>query len=388
MTKSTKAILALEDGTVFEGLSFGADNTCEGEVCFNTSMTGYQEILTDPSYSGQIVAMTYPEIGNYGVNITDIESNAIQASGFIVKNCSEWPSNYRNGQGYDKENILTLSEYLRQNNIPGIKNIDTRKLVRILREKGALTGILATGTYNKEEIIQRAQKVPQMTGQDLATTVTTKEQYNWTEDEYDLCFKKLESMDVDSKKPLIVTIDFGVKLNIMRKLHSLGATLITVPSTTSAKDIMALKPDGVMLSNGPGDPEPIKYAQETIVELIGKVPIFGICLGHQLLSLALGAKTFKLKFGHRGANHPIKNLETGEVAITSQNHGFAVDPGSIDTSILKITHINLNDNTVAGIRHKTLPVFSVQYHPEASPGPRDSEYLFVQFMKNILEHKK
>jgi carbamoyl-phosphate synthase small subunit len=382
-TNEKKAILALEDGSYFEGIAFGAITESQGEVCFNTSMTGYQEILTDPSYSGQIVTMTYPEIGNYGVQDEDTESGKVQAAGFIVKNCCEHPSNWRSGS-YQTEapTESTLDDYLKRNGIPGLKGIDTRKLVRILRDKGSQNGILVTGDYELEDVLTRAKKVPSMTGQDLASKVTIDSPYNWDGIEHPVLFEAPNA----AKTPFhVVTMDFGLKHNILRKLQSRGAKVTVVPSNTSSEDILKLKPDGVMLSNGPGDPEPVGYAIKTIQELVGQVPIFGICLGHQLLSIALGAKTYKLKFGHRGANHPIKNLQTGEVAITSQNHGFAVDADSVNTEEVEITHINLNDQTVAGIRHKVHPAFSVQYHPEASPGPQDSNDLFESFVKSAQQ---
>lgn len=381
----TKALLALEDGTLFEGLAFGAPVMGKGEVCFNTSMTGYQEILTDPSYTGQIVTMTYPEIGNYGINLEDIESKKIQVSGFVVKNLCPYPSNYRSLKGQSPTGFKTLDSYLKEQGIPGIQGIDTRKLVRILREKGALQGVILHEPYETIQAVALARSLPSMAGQDLAQTVTTLESYSWDLPENQLVYQSLQKWEGDFH---IVALDFGIKYNILRKLNSLGAKVTVVPAKTSASEILKLDPDGVFLSNGPGDPEPLDYAIQTVKDLIGKVPIYGICLGHQILSLALGGKTYKLKFGHRGANHPIKNLETSTIAISSQNHGFAVDPASLKNTEAIITHLNLNDNTVAGIRHKTLPVFSVQYHPEASPGPRDSEYLFIQFAKSVVEFQK
>jgi len=357
-----KAVLVLADGSYFEGEAFGKAGSTGGEICFNTSMTGYQEILTDPSYSGQIVVMTYPEIGNYGINLEDIESKSVQVAGFVVKNLCENPSNWRCVKRDDgTEAVVTLGNYLNDNGIPALKGIDTRKLVRILRENGAQMGIIETGDYNIDDVISRAKKLPEMTGQDLAQKVTTREQYEWEEYEHPINFNPLIPLD---GKPLIVVIDFGVKRNILRKLKTLGAKVKVVPANTTFVEIESWNPDGILLSNGPGDPEPVSYAQATIKKLASVYPIFGICLGHQLLCLALGGKTYKLKFGHRGANHPIKHLPSGTVAITSQNHGFAVVAKSLNPDEIEITHINLNDNTVAGIRHKTLPLFSVQYLSE------------------------
>jgi len=375
-----KAVLVLADGSYFVGEAMGSQGSTTGEICFNTSMTGYQEILTDPSYSGQIVVMTYPEIGNYGVNPDDAESEKVQVAGFVVKNLCEHPSNWRlainNG---DSKSAVTLDKYLSDSGIPGLKGIDTRKLVRILREKGAQMGIIETGNYNINEVIARAEKLPSMAGQDLASKVTTNRQYDWVDSEHPINFNPMLPLDV---KPLIAAFDFGIKSNILRKFKTLGAELRVVPADTTFEEIESLNPDGILLSNGPGDPEPVTYAQQTIKQLVNVYPVFGICLGHQLLCLALGGKTYKLKFGHRGANHPIKHLPTGTVAITSQNHGFAVRADSLNPAEVEITHINLNDNTVAGIRHRTLPLFSVQYHPEASPGPRDSQELFIDFIKS------
>ena len=362
-----KAILALEDGTTFTGTAFGAQTDCGGEIVFNTSMTGYQEILSDPSYNGQVVCMTYPEIGNYGIAPEDIESGKVQVSGFIVKNLCPYPSNWRGGK-------LTLDEYLKNNNIPGIQGIDTRKLVRILRSSGAKRGVICMGEITADEAVARARKVPSMAGSDLAKVVTREKAGTFSEKPHVLQPKGLTTGAFK-----VVAIDFGVKLNTMRRLVELGVEIDVLPASATAEQILALKPDGVYLSNGPGDPEAVTYAIETVRKLIGQVPIFGICLGHQILGLAMGAKTFKLKFGHRGANHPIQNLDTGKVEITSQNHGFAVQPGTLPTDVGRVTHINLNDNTIAGIRHIKHPVFSIQYHPEASPGPHDSYYLFEEF---------
>lgn len=365
-----KAILALEDGTTFVGTAFGAQVDCGGEVVFNTSMTGYQEILSDPSYNGQVVCMTYPEIGNYGIAPEDIESNKVQVAGFIVKNLCTFPSNFRGGE-------LTLDEYLRQNGIPGIQGIDTRKLVRILRSSGAQRGVICAGdSITAEEAVARARKLPNMAGLDLAKVVT-REARTFDEKPHELQPKGLSEGAFK-----VVALDFGVKSNTLRRLVELGAEIQVLSANASAEEILAYNPDGVYLSNGPGDPEAVTYAIETVKNLIGKVPVFGICLGHQILGLAMGGKTFKLKFGHRGANHPIKNLDTGRVEITSQNHGFAIEPGTLPTNVGRVTHVNLNDNTIAGIRHVTHPVFSIQYHPEASPGPHDSYYLFEEFAQH------
>ena len=369
--------LVLADGSLFKGYSFGYPAEVIGEVCFNTSMTGYQEIVTDPSYTKQIVTMTYPEIGNYGINIAeDSESKNIQVSALVVKNYCPFPSNWRSGT-YKTTNLSqTLQHYLVQNKIPAIQGIDTRSLTRILRDKGAQNGIISFSNKNIDQLIKQAKEIPAMEGCDLVKEVTTPKIYQWQEREHSI-LNPLKNANESTYK--VVVIDLGVKYNILRKLYSLGAEVWVVPATTCAKDIMSLSPTGIMLSNGPGDPKPVDYVINTIKSLLGTVPIFGICLGHQILSLALGASTYKLKFGHRGANHPIKNLANGTVAITSQNHGFAVDAKSVDQSTTQITHLNLNDQTVAGIRHKQSPAFSVQYHPEASPGPQDSNYLFEHF---------
>jgi len=362
-----KAILALEDGTTFQGTAFGSLCDTGGEIVFNTSMTGYQEILTDPSYNGQIVCMTYPEIGNYGISPEDVEFAKVQVAGFIVKNCCPYPSNWRGGQ-------ITLEEYLKANDIPGIMGIDTRKLVRILRNSGVMRGVICMGNISPEEAVARARAIPPMTGADLVSIVTRRDTITWQDPPHPL---QPQSSTGDSFR--VIAMDFGVKFNTLRRLRALGAEITVVPAQTSAAEILAMNPDGVYLSNGPGDPQAVTYAIQTVRELIGKLPIFGICLGHQILGLAMGAKTFKLKFGHRGANHPIKNLDTGKVEITSQNHGFAIAPGTLPAEEGRVTHINLNDQTIAGIRHLRYPVFSIQYHPEASPGPHDSYYLFEEF---------
>ncbi len=365
-----KAILLLEDGTVFEGKSFGAKGQKCGEVVFNTSMAGYQEILTDPSYHEQIITMTYPLIGNYGTNKEDVESRKLFVSGFIVKENCDYPSNWRNGQ--------SLSDYLKANNIVGLEGIDTRALVKHIRIQGAMRGIISSDEFNIKILKEKLEKYPGLVGRDIVKNVTSKKPYNWDKGVID-CLENIEIKP--DKKFKVVAIDFGIKQNILRLLRSHGCEVHVVPAKTSAKEILGKKPDGIFLSNGPGDPAPVDYAVETIKELLGTVPIFGICLGHQLLALALGAKTYKLKFGHRGANHPVKNLKTGKIEITSQNHGFCVDMNSLDTKDIELTHLNLNDNTNEGIFCKKLKAFSVQYHPEASPGPHDSNYLFDNFIK-------
>jgi carbamoyl-phosphate synthase small subunit len=366
-----KAKLLLENGTIFTGESFGAIGETTGEVVFNTSMTGYQEILTDPSYSGQIVTMTYPLIGNYGVNADDLESIKPQVAGFVVKEYSEFPSNFRSTE--------TLGDWLKKRNIIGIQGIDTRMLTKIIRSVGTMRGIISTEDLNDKSLLAQVKISPQMTGLDLASRVTTPKSYAW--DKVDTTPFALPTMNFSGKQWNVVVYDFGVKQNILRRLTSYGCNLTVVPAQTLSEDVLQMQPDGIFLSNGPGDPAAVTYAIENIRKLIGKKPIFGICLGHQLLALALQGKTFKLKFGHRGGNHPVKNLKTGNIEITSQNHGFAVDPDSLDAKSAEITHTNLNDNTNEGFCHRSLPIFSVQYHPEASPGPHDSDYLFKQFVE-------
>lgn len=377
-----KAILALEDGSYFEGISFGAETTAAGEVCFNTAMTGYQEILTDPSYAGQIVTLTYPEIGNYGVNLEDIESRRIQAAALVVKNVCPYPSNYRCDEEAGK--WVTLSDYLRRAGIPGIQGIDTRKLTRTLRETGAKLGILVTGDYDLAEVLARAKKVKPYAETDYVKAVTVSASEGWSQKENEISFRPIPQRP---ETLTIAAIDYGAKYNILRKLSTLGAKVVRFPATAKASDILAIQPDGIFLSNGPGDPAVLDYAVETIRGLLGKKPIFGICLGHQLLARAVGGKTFKLKFGHRGANHPVQDLRNGKVEITSQNHGYAVDAQSLDKENVEVTHINLNDQTVSGLRCKKVSAFSVQYHPEASPGPQDSHYLFEEFREAILAGK-
>ena len=371
-----KAALALADGRVFYGRAFGSTGEISGEVVFNTSMTGYQEILTDPSYCGEIVTMTYPQIGNCGINREDVESSRPHLSGFIIKELCEFPSNWRSE--------MTLDAYLKEHDVIGLSGIDTRALVRHIRDKGAQTGILSTLDLDADSLVAKAKAAPSIVGRDLVQEVTCKDSYTWHEGVWDL----EDGYRKGAKKTefKVVAYDFGIKRNILRNLVSNRCSVTVVPATTSAEEVLAMQPDGVFLSNGPGDPEPISYAQEAIRQLLGKVPLFGICLGHQLLSIALGGKTYKLKFGHRGGNQPVRRGEGHNVEITSQNHGFAVDAATLKDAAL-ITHINLNDNTVEGLRHKTAPAFSVQYHPEASPGPHDANYLFGEFIKMMDEFR-
>lgn len=367
-----KAILLLEDGTIFEGTSFGAKGQKCGEVVFNTSMTGYQEILTDPSYNEQIITMTYPLIGNYGTNQSDWESRKVFASGFIVKENCTYPSNWQNKD--------SLNDYLEVNNVVGLEGIDTRKLVKHIRTKGAMKGIIASTDLNIHKLKKKLKDCPGLVGRDIVKDVTVRKPYSWDKLVIDLLNPNEHKPE---KKHHVIAFDFGIKQNILRLLCSHGCDVTVVPAKTTAKEVLAQKPDGVFLSNGPGDPAPVNYAIETVKNLLGKVPVFGICLGHQILSLALGGRTYKMKFGHRGANHPVKNLQTGKIEITSQNHGFCVDIDSLKNKDIELTHLNLNDNTVEGIRCKKLAAFSVQYHPEASPGPHDSAYLFTEFIKSM-----
>jgi carbamoyl-phosphate synthase small subunit len=352
-----KAILALEDGTIFEGTAFGAEGENFGEVVFNTSMTGYQEIITDPSYKGQIVTMTYPLIGNYGINTEDIESSKLHLSGFVVRENSRIKSNWRAE--------MSLDDYLKKNHIIGIEGIDTRALTLHIRSAGAMKGVISTTDLDNKRLVKKAKDSMGLVGVDLVKEVSCEKVYDWNKE----------------GKYKVVLLDCGAKFNIMRELASRACQVTVVPAKTSAAEILALKPDGVMLSNGPGDPAAVTYVIETVRNLIGKVPIFGICLGHQMLGLALGGKTYKLKFGHRGSNQPVMDLRTRKVEITSQNHGFCVDLNTLNKDDVELTHVNLNDRTSEGLRHKKHPVFCVQYHPEASAGPHDSKYLFDEFLR-------
>ena len=366
-----QTLLALEDGTVFRGKGYGAKAECYGEVVFNTSITGYQEIFTDPSYAGQIVVLTNPQIGNYGTNPEDNEATRPYIEGLIVREFSPVSSNWRSQQVAD--------EYLERFKIPVIADIDTRALVRHLRDCGVMRGVISSLETDVNKLVAKARSIPKMDGTDLAKVVTTKQRYVWETGE-----RSHEPTEVVGVKDAparfhVVAYDFGIKHNILRKLASEGCRITVVPAETKSEDVLALKPDGVFLSNGPGDPEPCTYAQENIRRLMGRTPVFGICLGHQLIGLALGGKTYKLKFGHHGGNHPVKQLTTGKVEITAHNHNFAVDPDSLPESEVEKTHIDLNDGTLEGLRHRNLPLFSVQYHPEASPGPHDSYYLFKDF---------
>jgi carbamoyl-phosphate synthase small subunit len=369
------AKLALEDGTVFAGFSFGAHGEVDGEVCFNTSMTGYQEIVTDPSYRGQIVAMTYPEIGNYGVNAEDVESGRPHLAGFVVRELSRRTSNFRSEGG--------LGHYLQQAGVLGLAGIDTRALVRRLRTRGAMKGILSTVDLDDASLVAKAKASPGLVGRDLVREVVPPMKSEWREPLSPwtrLGEEGAVERSEETGRPHVVALDYGMKWNILRHLHDLGCRVTVLPGTATADEVLAARPDGVFLSNGPGDPEPLAYAIQTIRGVLGKTPVFGICLGHQLLALACGAKTFKLKFGHRGANQPVLNHQTGVVEITSQNHGFAVDEASLPAG-LEVTHRNLNDDTIEGLRHRELPAFCVQYHPEASAGPHDSHYLFQEFRR-------
>ena len=373
------AVLALEDGTVFEGASFGAPVQRTGEVVFNTAITGYQEIFTDPSYTGQIVVLTYPQIGNYGANLIDSESNGPYIEGLVVREISPVASNWRS----DDKAEHFLSKY----GIPVIADIDTRKLVRLLRDRGAMRGIIAIGVQERGELLEQVKSSPSMTGLNLVSKVSTATPYEWTQGVEPVSASDKPSPD-EPPRFHVVAYDYGIKRNILRHLVHIGSRVTVVPSGTSAEDVLALRPDGVFLSNGPGDPEPLLHEAKQARGLIGKAPVFGICLGHQILGLALGGKTYKLKFGHHGANHPVLNKVTNKVEITSQNHGFCVDPDSLSGSDVEITHLNLNDHTVEGFRHRSEPVFCVQYHPEAAPGPHDSHYLFGDFAKMMEEWKK
>jgi len=377
-----QAVLALEDGRVFRGKAFGAVTERVGEVVFNTSLTGYQEIFTDPSYAGQIVVLTNPQIGNYGTSPSDAESVKPYIEGLVVREWSPISSNWRSTEVAD--------EYLERNGVPVISEIDTRAVVRHLRANGVMRGVLSTSVENIDALVAKARAHKKMDGTDLASVVSTKKTYTWdaseTRNETGDKFLPVAANE-GSDTMHVVAYDFGIKQNILRMLTRENCRVTVVPARTSAEDVLALKPDGVFCSNGPGDPEPLDYAIENVQKLQGKVPLFGICLGHQIFGLALGGKTYKLKFGHHGGNHPIKNLETGKVEITAQNHNFNVDPESLPDDVVR-THTNLNDDTLAGLKHKTDPMFSVQYHPEASPGPHDSHYLFKDFRKMMEAWRK
>ena len=375
MVEEMESILALEDGKVFKGRAYGAPGERQGEVVFNTSLSGYQEILTDPSYAGQIVILTYPHIGNYGTNPQDSESARPYAEGLVVRELSVLASNWRSAKA--------ISAFLATAGVPVISDIDSRALVRHLRKCGALRGVISTTDLDEASLVSKAKASPSMVGLDLASRVTTATRYEWNEPSHNIYGPEL-TKDAPPRFH-VVAYDYGIKINILRRLVDVGCCVTVVPATTSASEVLELKPDGVFLSNGPGDPEPVEYAAKAVRELAGRVPIFGICLGHQIIGLALGGRTYKLKFGHHGGNHPVMNLETRKVEITAQNHGFAVDPDSLKASEVVLTHMNLNDQTLEGLRHRSMPIFSVQYHPEASPGPHDASYLFDQFVKMMQE---
>jgi len=375
------ALLALEDGRTFACRSFTGAGEASGEVVFNTGMTGYQEILTDPSYRGQMVVMTYPLIGNYGVNPEDVESERIQVAAFLVREYQNYPSNFRS--------TGTLADYLKAQGVLGVEHLDTRALTRHIRNTGAMRAVISTRDGDPAALVKQANEIPGMTGQNLARVVSTQEPYRWEDNRPAYINPNESPMDhtlwhYRGQKQSVVALDFGIKFNILRLLSEAGFEVIVVPGFTGAGTIQAMQPDGIFLSNGPGDPEPVTEAVDTIRTLLDYRPIFGICLGHQLLGLALGGGTFKLKFGHRGANQPVKNLKSGKIEVTSQNHGFAVDMETLDDKDVEITHVNLNDNTLEGFRHRKLPISSVQYHPEASPGPHDARYLFDDF-KMLME---
>jgi len=367
----TEGILAMEDGRVFRGISFGAEGEAAGEVVFNTSMTGYQEILTDPSYHNQIITMTYPLIGNYGINGEDVESARPSPRGFIAREYCSKPSNWRS--------VRSLGDYLVENGIVAVSEIDTRALTKHIRTVGAMKAVIATGNHDGNELIEKARRWPGLVGRDLVGEVTCKKPFSWNEP----CPWKPPAGMAKFK---VVAWDFGIKYNILRYLVSFGCEVEVIPAFATAEEILERNPDGLFLSNGPGDPEGAKYVSEELRKLLGKIPVFGICMGHQLLCLAMNGTTYKLQFGHRGANHPVQDTATKKIEITTQNHGFCVDIDSLSPEDIEVTHINLNDNTVEGVRHRRLPAFSVQYHPEASAGPRDAEYLFARFIDMMENH--
>ena len=377
------AILALEDGRIFRGRGFGAPAEAAGEVVFNTALTGYQEIFTDPSYAGQIVVLTNPQIGNYGTSPEDAESSRAYIEGLVTREFSPISSNWRSTEVTD--------EYLERSGIPVLADVDTRAIVRHLRNNGVMRGVLSTLSTDADALVAKARSIPRMDGTDLASVVSTRAAYQFdSSDPRNETESKLlpQAESSNARQMHVVAYDFGIKQNILRMLTRENCRVTVVPATTPAADVLAMQPDGVFFSNGPGDPEPLTYAQQNVRDLAGKAPLFGICLGHQIFGLAMGGKTYKLKFGHHGANHPIKNLQTGKVEITSQNHNYAVDPATLDSARVAVTHVNLNDQTVAGLRHTSQPMFSVQYHPEASPGPHDSHYLFKEFRQMMDEWKK